>query len=150
MPHRLPVHALAPLCVAVGLGACATRHGASQDEGAERIEAILGEPAREEPIPEGIVFIPDTTPTPEDVALATRRGSEATPGSAEPPDSPTGAATAPAWGALGLPFTGLCSAPPWPAGSNARGTPPACLLLPGTIRMHVAPRPGGSIPGLLP
>ncbi|MCP3103862.1 hypothetical protein LZ198_33790 [Myxococcus sp. K15C18031901] len=135
-PRVPPPRIVAPLFAAVWLGACATRHTGVRDEGTERIEAILGNAALEDPIPEGIVFIPDATPGPDAPALATREAS------APPPP------TTPTWGPYGLPFSGLCSTSP--AGGPTVAHVPACLLMPGAVRMVVTPRPGGSIPGLLP
>ncbi|WP_342374869.1 hypothetical protein NVS55_26530 [Myxococcus stipitatus] len=124
------------------LAACTTANVAPRDEGSKRIEDIIGRPESEEPIPEGLAFTPDTA-SPPISTLALN----------EPPETPrssveTGSGV-PWVPYSNAPLLGLCT-------SATRGSvwfapaPPACVLSPGAIRFHIAPRPGGSIPGLLP
>ncbi|WP_426745712.1 hypothetical protein VZQ01_34105 [Myxococcus faecalis] len=136
-PVRLALLGATVLC------ACTSGRVASRDEGAERIAAIIGTPEREEPIPEGIVFVPDTTPLPEEDSLALSDAPE-------PPRLPERVERGWPWAPYSTgPLLGMCSRPPHRAILPAP-VPPACLLAPGTIRFHLTPRPGGSIPGLLP
>lgn len=123
------------------LGACATSGSKTRDEGAERIDAIVRPGQTPEPIPDGIALGPDAPPlsgTGVDEPLA---------------ELPTGPATEAwpvypfAWGAPVAPAP--CAAPPHGAILPAP-VPRACLLHPGSVRYRIEPRPGGSIPGLLP
>lgn len=128
------------------LGACAAGRSESRDESAERLEEALRPAQPSEPIPEGIAFVPDTplsgsavtgeALTSEDAAP--EPASEEVPGT-EPPLAPD------SWGALVAP----CKRPPHGAILPAP-VPLSCLLNPGAIEYRIAPRPGGSIPGLLP
>ncbi|MFY1824966.1 hypothetical protein ACN47A_03570 [Myxococcus fulvus] len=136
-PARIALLGATLLC------ACASGRVATRDEGTERIAAIIGTPEREEPIPEGLVFVPDTTPRPEEDTLALSDAPA-------PPPRPDRVDHGLPWAPYSTgPLLGMCSRPPHGAILPAP-VPPACLLAPGSIRFHLTPRPGGSIPGLLP
>jgi hypothetical protein len=130
-------HGRCALVVAAAfLGACASDRRAARDESAERIEDIIGPGAASEPIPEGIALGPDAPPlsgAPEEEPLALLEVPEETGASPRP------------WSAPVTP----CSAPPHGAILPAP-VPLACLLHPGAFEYRITPRPGGSIPGLLP
>ncbi|NTX56151.1 hypothetical protein [Myxococcus sp. CA039A] len=151
MPLPSPFHprrVLSTLLAASLLGACATAPRAVKDEGTERIENIIGRPDREEPIPEGISFVPDTSPLPED-ALAVLDEPATT--DEEPPPPRNTVETyleQPSSPYSTMQLLGLCTPPRH--GAFHAPHPPACTLAPGSIRFHIGPRPGGSIPGLLP
>ncbi|QSQ14490.1 hypothetical protein [Myxococcus landrumensis] len=123
------------------LAACTLGHVETRDEGSQRIEAIIGRAESEEPIPEGLAFTPDTA-APPIRTLALNQSPEPHPSV----EAGTGLPWVPYSNA---PLLGLCT-------SATRGAawfspaPPACVLSPGAVRFHIAPRPGGSIPGLLP
>ncbi|AGC46637.1 hypothetical protein MYSTI_05358 [Myxococcus stipitatus DSM 14675] len=123
------------------LAACTARRVETRDEGSQRIEDIIGRPESEEPIPEGLAFTPDTASPP----ISTLASSQ----SPEPRPSMEADSRLPWVPYANAPLLGLCT-------SATRGAtwfspaPPACVLSPGAIRFHIAPRPGGSIPGLLP
>jgi hypothetical protein len=121
---------------AVLLGGCASDRSAARDDNAERIERILRPAHPSEPIPDGIAFVPDAPPP-------------VSPGPAEPlaqaAPSPEPVPEAPGTGGSPVP----CTRPPHGAILPAP-VPLSCLLNPGAIEYRIAPRPGGSIPGLLP
>ncbi|MFY2557492.1 hypothetical protein ACN469_25595 [Corallococcus terminator] len=146
-PHRV----LATLLSASLLGACATAPRAVKDEGTERIEDIIGRPDREEPIPEGIAFVPDTTPLPDDALAQLDEPAESDDEEAPPPRRSTVESfTEQPWSPYSVPqMLGLCTRPPHGAILSAP-VPRSCVLSPGSIRFHIGPRPGGTIPGLLP
>lgn len=131
----------AALITASMLAACTAGRVETRDDGSQRIEDIIGRPGREEPIPEGIAFTPDTASPPVST-LASNQTPEPRP--SWPTDS--------GWPWVpysNAPLLGLCT-------NSTRGSvylapaPPACVLSPGAIRFDITPRPGGSIPGLLP
>lgn len=146
-----PRRVLATLLTASFLGACATAPRVVKDEGTERIEDIIGRADREEPIPEGIAFVPDTTPLPGDSLALLDEPAEADEEEARPPRRGTVESfTELPWSPYSVPQgPGLCARPPHGAILSAP-VPSSCLLAPGSIRFHIAPRPGGTIPGLLP
>ncbi|HZI13757.1 MAG TPA: hypothetical protein VE153_25490 [Myxococcus sp.] len=112
------------------VGGCAMGRSEARDDNAERIERILSPVPSSEPIPDGIVFIPDG-PSPDG------------PSESEPfarVDAP-----APSDRRQVAP----CTRPPHGAILPAP-VPLACLLSPGRVEYRIAPSPGGSIPGLLP
>lgn len=124
------------LAVSVALvGGCATSRSEARDDNAERIERILSPAPSAEPIPDGIAFIPDApSPGGPSGSEPLARVDESAPETDEAWDRrPVAPCTRPPHGAI-LP------AP----------VPLACLLSPGRIEYRIAPRPGGSIPGLLP
>ncbi|MFP2929783.1 hypothetical protein ACLESO_32240 [Pyxidicoccus sp. 3LG] len=130
-------------------GGCVTSRSEEWDESAERIEEIIQPDSDSEPIPEGLAFAPPDVPTPSGPPPG-----EALPATPEelPLDEeedlsgPSGHPLYPfAWGAPVAP----CKAPPHGAILPAP-VPLSCLLHPGAIRYRIEPRPGGSIPGLLP
>ncbi len=133
-------------CVAL-LGACAAGRSEARDENAERIEQVLRPAQPSEPIPEGIAFVPDA-PLSGSAGTGEPLAREDAAGEAPPEEEApgTGHPLAPySWGALAAP----CTRPPHGAILPAP-VPLSCLLEPGAIEYRIAPRPGGSIPGLLP
>ena len=117
------------------LAGCATGRSEARDDNAERIERILRPAPSPEPIPDGIAFVPDAPPPAGPVEGEPLAWVDEVPDSTpEPPDS-----------RHGVP----CTRPPHGAILPAP-VPLACLLTPGPIKYRIAPRPGGSIPGLLP
>ncbi|MFP2910317.1 hypothetical protein ACLESD_35815 [Pyxidicoccus sp. 3LFB2] len=149
---------IAPCALALAglLGACATNKGELRDESAERIEAIIRPGQAPEPIPEGITLGPDAPP----LSGSHLDGSLALAGEpldldAESPllEEESGVRSGPhahplapfAWGVPSVP----CQRPPHGAILPAP-VPLSCLLNPGAIEFRIQPRPGGSIPGLLP
>lgn len=146
-----PLRVFATLLSASLLGACATTPRAVKDEGTERIENIIGRADREEPIPEGIAFVPDTTPVSGD-SLAMLDGPAGVDEEEAPPPrrGTVESFTELPWSPYAVPqVPGLCARPPHGAILSAP-VPSSCMLAPGSIRFHIAPRPGGTIPGLLP
>jgi hypothetical protein len=112
--------------------ACAAGPRELRDEGSERIEEAMRPEARPERIPEGIALGLDAPP------LA-------------PPEPEVARSPEPVVSGDELLVA------PWLHGSGVVVIPgPACAPglacgpRPGTVRYHVEPRPGGSIPGLLP
>ncbi|NMO23465.1 hypothetical protein HPC49_51610 [Pyxidicoccus fallax] len=152
--HRGPVGAL--VVAAAFLGACAASRSETRDESAERIDAIVRPGQAPEPIPEGITLGPDAPP------LSGSQGDEPLALLEDLEDLEVPTAPAPeawmfedevhplvpfAWGAPVTPTP--CTAPPHGAILPAP-VPLTCLLNPGAIEYRIQPRPGGSIPGLLP
>lgn len=146
-----PRRVFAILLSATLLGACATTPRTVKDEGTERIENIIGRADREEPIPEGIAFVPDTTPLPGDSLALLDEPAEADEEETPPPrSSRVESFTKLPWSPYSAPQSlGLCTRPPHGAILSAP-VPSSCMLAPGSIRFHIGPRPGGTIPGLLP
>lgn len=135
------------------LGACATGKDAARDESAERIEDIIRPAQGAEPIPEGITLGPDAPPlSGERLEEPLALGQAAIPSVDEAPlveEGPDASAAL-----RGLPFAwGVPAAPCQPPPHGAilpAPVPLSCLLNPGAIEYRLEPRPGGSIPGLLP
>ncbi len=158
--HPLREHGLtgtyALVIAASFLGACATRGSEMRDESAERIEAIIGSGQASEPIPDGIMLGPDAPPLSgssmdESLALVDEPlPSEArTPRFEEAPSVTSGRREPPLYPFAREAPSGPCQQPPHGAILPAP-VPLACLLNPGAIQYRLQPRPGGSIPGLLP
>lgn len=147
-PRRVRLGACGLAMAAAFLAACATGRGETRDESAERIENIIGTQGAAEPIPEGISLGPDAPPLSgavDDEPLALLEVPAEPPpqalslGDEEPllQPLPSGAAVMP------------CTPPPHGAILPAP-VPLGCLLKLGPIQYRLTPRPGGSIPGLLP
>lgn len=147
-PRRVRLGACGLAVAAAFLTACATGRGEPRDESAERIEDIIGTEGASEPIPEGISLGPDAPPlsgTVDDEPLALVEVPVEPMAEALPSDDERHPLQPLPWVAPVTP----CTPPPHGAILPAP-VPLSCLLNLGALEYRLAPRPGGSTPGLLP
>lgn len=108
------------------LVACAVGPRELRDEGSERIEEAMRPEPHADVLPEGIFLGDDAPPlAPSEPEVASATGDM--PSNAEPPQSGWFYGTVPV----------IVPGPVWGP-------------YPGAVRYHIEPKPGGSIPGLLP
>ena len=108
------------------LVACAAGPRELRDEGSERIEEAMRPEPNPDEFPEGI-FLGDDAPPLASPEPAVASSASVAPSNAEPPESG------------------------WFYGTVPVIVPgPVFGPSPGSVRYHIEPRPGGSIPGLLP